>query len=60
MTGLPACMTWNRRRRDIDMLTKKAKRADGRYQVSATVGHDEHGIAIRKYFYGETQKEAVA
>ena len=42
------------------MLTKKAKRADGRYQVSATVGHDEHGIAIRKYFYGETQKEAIA
>lgn len=42
------------------MPTKKAKRADGRYQVSATVGHDERGIAIRKYFYGETQKEAVA
>lgn len=40
------------------MPTKKAKRADGRYQVSATVGHDERGIAIRKYFYGTTQKEA--
>ena len=39
-------------------MPKKAKRADGRYQVSLDIGRDENGKRIRKYFYGETQKEA--
>lgn len=39
-------------------MPKKAKRADGRYQVSLDIGRDEKGKRIRKYFYGETQKEA--
>lgn len=42
------------------MPTKKAKRADGRYQTSVVIGRDNEGKTIRKYFYGKTQKEANA
>ena len=40
------------------MPPKKVKRADGLYQVTATVGFDENGKRLRKVFYGKTQKEA--
>ena len=42
------------------MAGKKAKRADDRYVVTMTVGHDAMGKAKRKFFYGATQKEAKA
>ena len=41
------------------MPPKKVKRADGLYQVTATVGFDENGKRLRKVFYGKTQKEAA-
>lgn len=40
------------------MPAKKARRADGRYQVSATVTDPQTGRSARKFFYGKTQKEA--
>ena len=40
------------------MPTKKQKRSDERYMVNVTIGYDENGKRIRKYFYGDTQKEA--
>lgn len=42
------------------MPTKKAKRSDNRYMVNVTLGRDENGKRIRKYFYGDTQREANA
>lgn len=42
------------------MPTKKAKRADGRYQTSLTIGRNEQGKPIKKFFYGVTQREAFA
>ena len=42
------------------MPAKKAKRADGRYQTSLTLGRNEQGKPIKKFFYGETQREAYA
>ena len=42
------------------MPTAKAKRADGRYQVSVYLGLDSSGKRQQKYFYGDTQKEAKA
>ncbi len=41
------------------MPPKKAKRPDGNYQVTATIGFDENGRRLRKSFYGRTQKEAA-
>lgn len=40
------------------MPQKKAIRSDGRYQVSASITDDKTGKRIRKYFYGQTQREA--
>jgi integrase len=40
------------------MPTKKAQRADKRYEVSITLGRDAEGKRVRKSFYGRTQKEA--
>lgn len=40
------------------MPTKKSKRSDGRYQVSISVKSEKTGRSIRKYFYGDTQREA--
>lgn len=43
------------------MPIKKAKRADGRYQTSLSLGFDpETGKRRQKVFYGKTQKEANA
>ena len=42
------------------MPTAKIKRADGRYQVSVTVGRKPDGSREQKYFYGETQAKAKA
>ena len=42
------------------MPPKKSKRIDGRYQTTLTIGYNEEGKPIKKYFYGETQKEAAA
>lgn len=40
------------------MPPKKVKRADNRYQTTLTIGRTPEGKPIKKYFYGETQKEA--
>lgn len=42
------------------MPTKKSKRADGRYTAYISLGYDENGRRIRKTFYGQTQREALA
>lgn len=42
------------------MPPKKVKRADNRYQTTLTIGRTPEGKPIKKYFYGETQKEANA
>lgn len=34
-------------------------RPDGRWQGSITIGRDDRGRIIRKYFYGKTRKEAA-
>ncbi len=39
---------------------RKGQRPDGYIQVSATVGRDKSGKAIRKYFFGRTRTEAEA
>lgn len=41
-------------------MPKLTKRADGLYQVYATIGYDENNKRIRKAFYGQTQREALA
>lgn len=41
-------------------MAAKSKRADGRYQVSVDLGRDATGKRQRKYFYGDTQREANA
>ena len=38
------------------MPPKKVKRADGLYQVTATVGFDENGKRLRKVFYGKRRR----
>ncbi len=35
------------------------RRKDGRWQASVSVGKDENGNPIRKYYYGRTRKEVV-
>ena len=35
------------------------KRKDGRWQAVLTLGFDDNGKLIRRYFYGSTRKEAV-
>ena len=42
------------------MARRKKIRSDGRYQASLFLGYDEKGKVIRKYFYGESQREANA
>jgi len=37
---------------------RKSNRADGRFELKRTVGHDENGKAIRKSFYGGSEAEA--
>lgn len=39
-------------------MTRKAQRADGRYQIQIDLGIGPDGKRIRKYFYGKTQREA--
>ena len=41
-------------------MPAKSKRADGRYQVSVSLGRDENGKRLQKCFYGKTQREANA
>lgn len=40
------------------MAYKKSRRKDDRYMISVTLGKGEDGKRIRKYFYGDTQREA--
>lgn len=37
---------------------KKSNRADGRYELKKTIGHDANGKPIRKSFYGANKDEA--
>lgn len=37
---------------------KKSNRADGRFELKRTIGHDENGKAVRKSFYGANEAEA--
>lgn len=39
---------------------RRGERADGLIQVSASVGLDENGKRVRKYFYGRSRAEAEA
>lgn len=39
---------------------KRNQRADGRIQTELTIGRDENGKPIRKFFYGKTRTEAFA
>lgn len=48
------------RRGNNEGSISKKKRKDGRHQAAVTVGYDNEGKPIRKYFYGKTKAEVTA